>query len=250
MPTIFTPHEVRKYYQQENVAQQYVKRRFHDPLNQVEHQRQVSLLNAIIAQLKPQKVLEFASGHARLTTELQIFGGTSIDASEKMIEIARQRMKQKNKQWTFLHADLFSSNLKLKQKFDLIFTFRFLLHFQEPQRRKIYQQAHRALNDKGYLVFEAMNKEVVLPLRKILGKKRYFVYDHLYQKRQLINELNENGFQVIKLYPVLSHFRIQAVLSRPFKILGMHTFAQRLIKKGEHFPSDQPYEWIVLCQKK
>jgi SAM-dependent methyltransferase len=133
--------------------------------------------------------------------------------------------------------------MKMGKKVDLIFTFRFLLHFHREKREEIYQQALRLLKPDGYLVFEAMNARVVKPLRRLLGNKRYHVYDKLYLRHELIAELDQNGFEVVKLYPVLSHFWIQTLCSRPFK-------NEKVVRFFERFPSSQPYEWIVLCRKK
>ncbi len=95
-----------------------------------------------------------------------------------------------------------------------------------------------------------MNKKVVFPLRKILGQKRYLVYDKLYLKKEFIQEMEENGFKVVKMFPVLNHFWMQTLLSRPFKLLGMKYTAIKIIKLLEELESAQPYQWVALCQKK
>ena len=247
---ISTPHDVKNYYQQQEVAENYIEKRFTEPLNIIEHQRHVALLNEIIAKFHCQKILEFAPGPARVTAELAAAGGTSIDSSGSMLALAQQRMQHAGKKWNFVEGDILNLNLNLKQRYDLVFCIRFLLHFQELEREKIYQQAALALRPGGYLVFEAMNKKVVLPLRRLLGKRRYVIYDKLYQKEELREELEKNGFRVVKLSPLLNHFWSQAFFSRPLKILGLKKTAQRWINFLEQFPSENPYEWLVLCQKK
>ncbi len=242
MATINTRDEVRSYYQQQTVAEGYIQKRFTEPLNVVEHGRQVAFLNKVIREKQLQKIMEFAPGPARLTADLHLEGGTSIDASENMLTLARQRKKN----WNFVQGDIL--NMKLKAKQDLVFCVRFLLHFQKEERKKIYGQAWKAL-DQGYLVFEAMNSRVVGPLRGILGKERYLVYDQLYTLEELQRELEENGFQLEHLEPILSHFWLQALCSRPLKWLGMRRAAAGLIRFLEQFPSSQPYEWMVLAQK-
>ena len=160
-------------------------------------------------------------------------------------------MKEKRKKWNFVLGDVFKlhNDKQLHKKYDLVFCFRFLLHFKYNERKTIYQQAHTALKENGHLVFEVMNKDVVLPLRRILGMKRYFVYDKLYHKKEFIREMEENGFQVVALHPVLAHFWLQTVLSRPLKMLGMRTMAEKSIALLEKFLSTQPYEWIAVCRK-
>jgi hypothetical protein len=95
-----------------------------------------------------------------------------------------------------------------------------------------------------------MNKTVVNPLRVLLGKSRYIVYDKLYTKQEIIQELEENNFTVIKMYPILNHFYTQSLLSRPFKLLKKHHHAEKIISFFEKITSSQPYEWIILAQKK
>ena len=242
MVRINTVDEVRSYYQQPVVAEGYIEKRFTEPLNVVEHEQQAKFLNKVIREKQLKKILEFAPGPARLTAELQIEGGTSIDASESMLALARQRKKD----WDFVQGDIL--NMKLNAKQDLVFCVRFLLHFQKEERKKIYGQAWKALG-RGYLVFEAMNSKVVGPLRRILGKKRYIVYDQLYTLEELHRELEENGFKMEHLEPILSHFWIQALCSRPWKWLGLKRTAVRCVRFFELFPSSQPYEWMVLAKK-
>ncbi len=249
---VTTSAEVRRYYQQEDVAEKYIRKRFSEPLNVIEHQRQVAVLNQIIREQNCRKILEFAPGPARVTAELATAGGTSIDSSASMLALAQKRMQHAGKKWNFVQGDILNlnQNLDLKAEYDLVFCIRFLLHFQEPEREKIYRQATSSLRPGGYLVFEAMNKKIVSPLRCVLGRKRYIVYDQLYQREELIKELEKNGFRVVKLYPLLNHFWSQAFFSRPLKLLGFKKTAQRLIHSLEQFPSENPYEWLVLCQKK
>ena len=235
------PEHIEQYYQSQKVADDYIRKRFTDPLNRVEHKSQVQVLNKIIHERGVVSVLEFAPGPARVTVELEIERGTSVDSSGPMLEIARERMRQRGKKWRFVRANILT--LKPLKQVDIVFTFRFLLHFHHEKRVQIYQQAKKFLNPHGYLVFEAMNARVVRPLRFFLGRHRYRVYDKLYSKKELIRELNKNGFKVIKLYPVLSHFWLQALLSRPTK-------NESIVRFFERFPSSHPYEWIVLCRKK
>ncbi len=256
------PEQVRKYYQNKKVAEGYIAKRFREPLNQWEHRKQALILNKIIKDTQAKNILELASGPARITTELEAEGGTSIDASREMLRLARKRMKERGKRWTFLQGDILDwekikdlipgrkhKEGKSQEKIDLIFSLRFFLHFQRREREKFYRQAGRLLKDGGYLVFEVMNKKTVLPLRRLLGIKRYFVYDKLYSKMEFLAEMEANGFKVLRLYPVLNHFWLQALLSRPLKFLGGKEAAVKVIAGLEEFPSNNPYQWIALCQK-
>jgi len=253
--TITKPEDVASYYQQISIAENYITKRFTEPLNKIEHQQQIKIINQIIQQYQPKTILEFAPGPARLTTDLitsTTTTGTSIDASDEMLTIAKNRMHQHHptKSWTFLKADILNSSLPHPQPANLLFTIRFLLHFHTDDRKKIYAQAHKHLTKDGILVFECMNKTIVKPLRLLLGSSRYIVYDKLYTKKEIIQELEENNFKIIKMYPILNHFYTQSILSRPFKLLNQHHHAETIISLFEKIPSTQPYEWIILAQKK
>ncbi len=284
MEPLSSPGEISAYYRQRKVAEKYIARRFTDPLNKVEHARQVVILNGILSKVYRERagqergpeekvrqekkllsIVELACGPARVTAALETekleadngirIHGISIDNSREMLKLARKRMKEAGKTWVFLQGDVFKDDLNkkiLKGKMkpaDLIFTFRFLLHFKMMEREKVYRAVHKALAPGGLFVFEAMNKKVVRPLRKVLGRKRYFVYDQLYERRELAEELQRNGFVLLRLCPVLSHFWLQALLSRPFKAAGTSRNAEKIVAWLENFPSREPYQWVVLCRK-
>ena len=251
--TIKSPEEVKKYYQEQKTAKDYINRRFTEPLNVIEHEQQIFFLNHTIKKTNSKNIVEFAPGPARVTVDLDITNitrGLSLDASKSMLSIAKERMQNANKRWQFKQADLLSTRLNLKTKADLIFCFRFLLHFHPKERTIIYQQAKSNLKENGFLIFEAMNKTTVKPLRFLLGKKRYFVYDKLYTKEELKKELSQNGFKVLKLHPIIKRVYLQSLLSRPFKLLRQNKTAEKIIRQVEKIPSTQPYEWIVVAQKK
>lgn len=240
--------QLREYYQQAEIAEEYIRKRFSEPLNIVEHEHQVKIINKIIAEKRIKNILEFAPGPARLTTGLEATNGTSIDFSEKMISIAKQRMEVMGKKWNFIKGDILT--IKLKEKYDLLFCVRFILHFQQEEREIIYRQARSALCKGGYLVFEALNKKKVESIRNIIGRKNYPIYDKLYTRQELEEEVERNGFKVLQTYPILKNFWCQAILSRPCKILGIKNASTKVINLLEKIPSSQPYEWMVLCQKK
>ena len=245
--TLSQTQDVAKYYQSTLVADEYIQKRFSDPLNQVEHQRQVEILNKIILQYKVKDVLEFAPGPARVTAELEVEEGISIDSSSQMLALARARMQQRGKRWNFQEGDVF--NLRVNRTFDLVFCFRFLLHFQAKDRKRIYEQSKKVLRPGGLLVCEVMNTRIIHPLRMLLGKKRYLLHDQLYTQREFQKEMEEQGFRVLRMYPVLNHFWLQAALSRPLLFLGLKGAARSLVFEGEQWISSQPYEWVAVCQK-
>jgi len=239
------PKDIESYYKKQDVAEEYIDERFKNSLNWVEHKRQAFFLNSIIKRYKPKLILELAPGPARLTAELVPCKGIGIDSSSNMVKIARKRTKNKN--WQFKVGNAFC--LEYKHKFDMVFAFRFFLHFKKNERKKLYKQVHNALKNKGIVVFEVMNIKKIKLIRELVGQKKYFVYDELYTKEQFTKEMNDNGFDVLEMHPVLNHFWTQAFISKIFSILKLNNLAKKIILFFE-YKSKNPYEWVALCQKK
>ncbi len=244
-PKIESSEQVERHYKNQSLVNTYIQDRFRNPLNFVEHKRQAYFLNQTVSGKKPRLVLELAPGPARVTSELLPCKGMSIDSSPAMIEAAQKRAGRKD--WQFKVGNAFQ--LKYKNKFDLIFAFRFFFHFKEDDRKRLYAQVHQALTGQGLLVFEVMNARKVRLIRKIIGQEKYFVYDKLYYKKEFISEMEQNGFKVVRLYPVLNNFWAQALLSKSFSLLGLSMLAKKIILWLE-FNSNNPYQWVAVCQKK
>jgi len=101
--------------------------------------------------------------------------------------------------------------LTLKKKFDVVTMYHVLEHVNNP--KKVLIKAKENLKDEGILVLE-------VPLvgnftEKFLGKD-FFAYGdkthkHFFTKRQLVQLLNETGFEVIKKGNVLYEFPLTAI---------------------------------------
>jgi len=245
MEKVETPRQVEQHYKKKKLVDTYIEDRFRNPLNFVEHKRQVFFLNKAIKKKNPKLALELAPGPARVTSEIFPCKGMSIDSSPEMVEAARKRMQRKY--WEFKVGNAFK--LGYKNKFDLIFAFRFFFHFKKEDRDRLYRQAHQALTNKGLLVFEVMNARKVKLIRRVIGKEKYFVYDKLYYKNEFIKEMEQNGFKVLSFYPVLNHFWSQALVSKSFSLSGLSSLAKSIISMLE-FKSSNPYQWVAVCQKK
>lgn len=247
--TLTKPEEIEEYYKDKGVVDSYVKKRHGEPIFKVEHDIQVAILNKIIARYKPKKILEVALGPARLTKDISPKSGIAIDSSEEMIKLAKKILERKGKNWKLIKGDAFNTKLK-KNSFDMVFSFRFVFHFKRKKREKFYKEVKRVLKDKGIFVFEALNKKKVKPVRKFVGEKKYNVFSELFYKKDLINELEENGFKVIRIYPHISHFWTEMAISRFLSAIGLSRLAEIKIRFMERFTSNNPYEWVILCQKR
>jgi len=241
---------LEKYYKREDVISSYFKERFETPIGKVLHRNQVEFINEAIKKYKIKSLLEIAPGPARLTTEIKA-KGYLLDANEEMLSIAKKRLKEKGleQNWKLIKADAFDT--KLKDNFSLlIVTFRFIRHFKENERKKLYSEIRRLLKPNGFLIFDVPNYYIETILRKGKSTKEYPIYDKLWKKNEFIYEMERNGFDVIQMKGNLKMYPLQAIISK----ICPRNLAEKIIysldKNRFGKVIDSPLEWLVLCRKK
>ena len=106
------------------------------------------------------------------------------------------------------------------------------------------------LNPGGLFIMDALNARKARWIKLAGGKKRLITFDELYFKKEFIAELDANGFRVVEMVPVVNHFFTQFALSRIFYILGLRSFGFKVVSFLERFGGNNPWEWVVVCQKK
>jgi SAM-dependent methyltransferase len=215
----------------------------------------VRAVNRIIRQHRVRQVLEVAPGPARLSCNVSGFERAVLcDANLEMLAIARLRLEQAHETqhgttphapWRSVAGDAF--RLPFRDTFDLVYTFRFLRHFEPRDRSRLYAQIGSHLRPGGLFVFDAVNASVALPIRRREGDSAYPIYDALYQRESLLHELRQNGFDVLGLIPVMRHMRLQHLIQ---VVVGPRStpIAHAAIRWLEWLPG-QPLEWIVVAQK-
>jgi len=172
------------------------------------------------------KVLDLGCGNGRL---LEIFKGMEIDYfgldfSEKLIEIAQRKYPQ-NK---FIVGDVLSLPFP-NNFFDRVFAIRFLHHIPSKEfRNQALKEIKRVLKPKGTLILAVWNvwgsKNKINVLRmvkncflKIIGKSKLDLgdalipwwkmdetvlrYFHFFTKKELKKIVEENNFEVDKIWP-------------------------------------------------
>jgi len=243
------PEELKEFYNTTAVTDRYIEQRFKRPIFQLLHLAQVSAVQNLIDTLKPAEVLEIAPGPARVSAELRgISSGRMVEQSPLMLGHAAERLKTfgHSENWVLECNDIFE--FEPKTKFDLIFSFRFIRHLEAAPRLSLLSKLQDWLTPSGVLVFDAINAQVSAPLRA-KNPTAYTVYDVLYEKEELIKELDSLGFRVKNLRPVQCHFllqsRIENMIPKRFSSLSL-----ALIKLLESETATNPLEWIVECSKK
>jgi ubiquinone/menaquinone biosynthesis C-methylase UbiE len=193
-------------------------------------------------------VLEIAPGPARLTVDvapLLTSPPVIVDASAPMLEQARRRLAGVGGHASMVNGDAFQ--LPFGGAFDLVYTFRLIRHFDDPDRQRLYRQIGSAMRSGGWLVFDAVNAIVSGPLRAAARPGEYAHYDALVTPETLARELRACGFRIVSLVGVqrrYSALRGVQVLVAPRSRLLARCAMEALDRTG-----GEPLEWVVVCRR-
>ncbi|MFH0835659.1 MAG: class I SAM-dependent methyltransferase, partial [Candidatus Micrarchaeota archaeon] len=180
--------EMRDYYRREDVVDSYEEKRFASATGEIYHEKEVAMVNAVLAEQKPEKLLEIAVGPARLAKELTGFKqAVGFDYSPAMLRVAREKL---GGNWKLVQGDAFE--LPFEDEFDCVVSFRFVRHFKLPDRRRLYARILAALKPNGVFIMDAWNE-------KFASTEK--IYNKGWGKKELFDELTENGFEVAELKP-------------------------------------------------
>jgi SAM-dependent methyltransferase len=249
MKPLDQPEDLQRYYKDSGVVDAYMDKRTAQPLNGVLHRRQVDFLNRVIAEHSPEAVLEVACGPGRLTTAVHGFPfGVAVDSSPTMLAKARARMGNDGRSWSLLRSDAFVLPFR-SRSFDLAYTLRFVRHFQLDERLRLYAEFKRVLRPEGCFVVDALNRDVSYPHRLRRGLQRYEIYDVLYTRQDLEQELEEAGFRVVRVEGIIKHFAVQRTLNR-LRRVHLGGAARRIIAALERLPGDNPSTWMVVARSR
>ena len=261
--------DVRKLYQDEDVAQDYIEDRFTWSWSRLLHDKQVSVLNDLVAQQNVESVLELAPGPARLTADLRgVKRGLMVEGSEQMVEVAKKRLVAAglDNTWELRCGNAFELE-ECPTDFDCVFTFRFIRHFETKDRQRLYEQILARLKPGGFLVFDAVNKVIRDGLdqqgatdesgetaksdasdNSSEGAEELDVYDVTYTKPELESELRDAGFEPVALHEVVRHMNAQSWCSHKFD-RRCAPLSRALVSFLAAIPPAHPLEWVVVCRK-
>lgn len=239
-----TPDEIRGAYSADATADAYIDGRFTSAWGSVQHAAQVRVVNDIIRRHGVERVLEIAPGPGRLSRDVRGFThGVLCEFNDAMLRVARQRLAAEPLPWRLVRGDGFRLPVA-PGRFDLVYSFRFIRHFELDERARLYEQVRTALNGGGLFVFDAVNVAVDLPSR---GTEPSPIHDVFYTAGEIRAELAAHGFEPVALVDVIRHFTLQRWLQI---VVAPRSYglAHRLIAALEHVPGD-PLEWVVVCRK-
>lgn len=244
--------QLKKTYSENKISDTYIADRFNYALGKVLHNAQVKFVTDAILKQKIKKVLEIAPGPARLTVDIgtacsETFGKI-VDVNTNMLEQAEKRLKAAGlaDRWRTVTGDAFA--LPFDDIVQMIYSFRFIRHFHEEDREKIYRQIYDHLEPQGFFIFDVINHDVSAPLRAKSDPDKYPIYDELYHLPQLKEELEKNNFKVIH-YVGVQHSISLLDLIQIWIGPRSQDLAYLMMKIIERVKIGQPLEWIVLCQK-
>lgn len=248
---------VSKLYQSDDEARSYIEKRFTCSWQKLLHDTQVRCVEAHLKKKRPKTILEIAPGPARIVPDLQdkSIKGCMVEYSREMIRVAEKRLEENSiyDNWSLVYGNAFDlSNIKsIPDKFEFIFSFRFLRHFKDSERFRLYAEIRSKLAESGYLMFDVVNRQVREKLespKRRTSSKELPVFDISYTKNEFILEMSSHGFEVISMVPVLCHFQLQYWIS--IKLYDIFpSLHEKLIKGIDHIPWPRPLEWIALCRK-
>src|SRR5438034_135303 len=162
----------------------------------------------------------------------------AVRISEPFNTVLHERTRARGQAWNFVRGDGFRLPFATGS-IDLIYTIRFLRHFDRAGRDTIYRELTRVLRPGGHLVLDAQNRLVSLPHRLKQGLHTYKVYDELWLRDELVAELEGAGLVPRRVEGVMRRFTWQRRLNR-LRYFRLGSPARLLIRALEWSPDRNP----------
>ena len=246
-------HSVAALYQDADVAETYIQRRFSHAWSRMLHQKQVAAVQGVLQTWHPADIVELAPGPARIASELGVVQhGIMLDRSAEMLALARQRLTRAGLEtcWDIRQGNAFDLK-ELYARCDFLYSFRFIRHFQHADRMRLYREIAACLRPQGLFMLDVVNRTVRQRLdakQPAVPQGELSVYDETYSPESLRQEMVAHGFEVLQMTPVVSHFTLQSWISYRLD-RRWEALAHWIVQALEHVPSAQPLEWVALCRK-
>jgi SAM-dependent methyltransferase len=168
-----------------------------------------------------------------------------MDASRQMLDVATRRLAAADLHAAPVNGDAFC--LPFAARFDLVYSFRLIRHFEELERQRLYRQIGAVVKPGGLLVFDVVNEVVSRPLREQAAPGDYSHYDALLTREAVRAELAAAGFSIVSLVGVQHRYptmrRMQILVAPRSRMLA------RCAMEAVDRTGGQPLEWIVVCRR-
>lgn len=241
--------DIKSAYQDQALADDYIKARFEDPFGAEFHRQQLERINRAIQRADPRSLLEIACGPARLTPSLRrVEQSVAVEQSPAMIARAVERLRRLGAtHWRLIKGDGFEMPFR-DASFDMVVTARFIRHFDRSDRQRLYAGVRRVLRPGGWLVFDVAHGPAYRWLLSKWGVAGSWVDDFWFERDEFVAEIRENGFAVESLDPVHSHVRVQHYLYS-YAHPRLPRLARTLSRSITRVGSGNAYEWVAVCRR-
>lgn len=234
-----------EYYKDLNKVNEYDAKRFRHGWGFILHNTQLYYISNLLKRSSSDRILDVPVGTARISKVLppKVIG---LDISYPMLAVARTMRAD----MPLTIGSAFSLPYR-RESFDALISLRFIRHLQIEDRKRVYSEFHRVLDDGGLLLFDAIPKFQEFNYR---GKRQYSgrIFDALYENpAELFDEVSIYFDKVTLL--TVQHF--PEWFDRVRENMRLHR-ARRLFDKivsriDPHLKviTTRSREWIVICEK-
>ncbi|MDL1968671.1 MAG: class I SAM-dependent methyltransferase [Deltaproteobacteria bacterium] len=218
--------DITSLYRKSSMIDNYENNRFLSFLGIILHSMEIEIIDNTLTYINPHNVVEIAPGTGRLTKNIECSNmGIGIDTSIGMLKEAKKNVK--NSKWIFVNGDAFMLPVK-SNSVDCLITFRLLRHFTVEDRKRMYQEIHRALNSNSIVIFDMLNKKrgvigkiveytwdrITLYYGLITGRSFEKVYDDYVSLEEIEKELSDCGFKLISSHAVGCFYSFEYILDK------------------------------------
>ena len=205
-------------YRDKSIANNYGSVRFKTILGETIDKSEEKILSEFFKSKGEASVLEIACGTGRITRNIRPKKIVAIDTSKEMLSIAKKNKELKRV--IFIIGNAFS--LPLNEKFDVVVSFRLFRHFNTEEQRRAFEEITRVLKKDGLFLFDVLNKDRSRLAKflertflfgrtlkcRIKNKPLKIVYDEYFTSNEIKELLDENGFSILKRYPVCKRYNL------------------------------------------
>ncbi|MGN7353651.1 glycosyltransferase [Paenibacillus amylolyticus] len=202
---IMKKDNMAKYYNDKFIADNYDEHRFSSYPMRTYDELERKSIKILVEKYKFRSfskencIIDIASGDGRVLRTLTPYGSvTAVENSAYMISVSAKKL-QTNDKVIYVKSDFFEFNTT--ETFDVVTMFRFLRHFDYLDRKIIYSKIHGLIKD-GIVIADFPDKRSETQLRESLGWSAFNIYDVFWTEVEIIQELNDNGFEVLEMIPV------------------------------------------------